>query len=219
MTLLAGGPLRWRWTPHDDTPLPARPAPLQRPAVFIDRDGTLIDNLPYNTDPALLRLKPGAAEALAVLAAKGWALLVVTNQSGLARGFFTRQQFARLQEALERRLHDAAGVELLDFLVCPHAPAPDGSPACLCRKPAPGLLLRAARRHDIDLSRSWMVGDTLDDVEAGHRAGCRSLLLDPAGPLPARPTPLRQPDAHCHNWADAARHLLLTATQEAAALT
>lgn len=217
MTLLAGGPLRWRAGPCDDLLLPQRPAPTLRPAAFIDRDGCLIDNLPDNTDPALLRLKPGVAEGLAALAADGWALLVVTTQSGLARGYFTRQQFARLQEALERTLRTAAGVELLDFLVCPHAPAPDGGPACLCRKPAPGLLLRAARRHGIDLARSWMIGDSLDDVEAGHRAGCRSLLLSEAGPPGARPTPMRRPEACCENWAAASRHLLLDSAEAARA--
>ncbi|HEY8877424.1 MAG TPA: HAD-IIIA family hydrolase [Roseateles sp.] len=219
MTLLAGGSLRGRRPFQDDVPLPAHQAPPQRRAVFIDRDGTLIDNLPHNTDPARLHLKPGAPEALAALAAQGWALLVVTNQSGLARGYFTRQQFARLQAALEQRLRDAAGVELLDFLVCPHAPAPDGSPACLCRKPAPGLLLRAARCHGIDLARSWMLGDTLDDVEAGHRAGCQSLLLGDGDPLPSRRTPLRQPEAKCRGWADAARHLLLMSDEPAALST
>jgi len=202
MMLFAAGPLRWRRTPvQADVPVPSRSAAPGRPAVFIDKDGTLIDSVPYNVDPALLRLRPGAAEALAALAGRGFALLVATNQSGLARGYYTRTEFARLQAALEKLLRDAAGVELLDFLVCPHAPGPEGGPSCLCRKPAPGLLLRAARRHGIDLTRCWMVGDSLDDVEAGHRAGCRTVLLD-GGELPAGRKPLRQPDAHCAAWGD-----------------
>lgn len=203
--------MRWRRTPvHDETPLPAHLSTVVRPAVFIAKDGTLIENVPYNTDPALLRFRPGAAEALGALAANGWALLVVTNQSGLARGYFTRTQFARLQERLEKGLQQAADVALLDFLVCPHAPAPDGGPACLCRKPAPGLLRRAARRHAIDLASSWMVGGLLDDVEAGHRAGCRTLLLSDRGQSPWRHTPLRPPEAVCHDWAGVVRHILLT---------
>lgn len=214
MMLFAAGPLRWRRTPvQADAPMSAQPPSPGRAAVFIDKDGTLVDNLPCNVDPALLRLKPAAAEALAGLAARGFALLVVTSQSGLARGYVTRAQVARLQAALEQQLRDAAGVELLDVLVCPHAPAPDGRPSCLCRTPAPGLLLRAARRHDIALARSWMVGDTLDDVEAGHRAGCRALLLgtsDPAGEADDRPrTPLRQPDAQCTGWADVGPQLVM----------
>jgi histidinol-phosphate phosphatase family protein len=151
-------------------------------------------------------------ESLAELASRGYALLVVTNQSGLARGYFTRTQFARLQAALEQLLRQAGGVELLDFLVCPHAPGPDGGPSCLCRKPAPGLLLRAARRHGIDLSRSWMVGDTLDDMEAGHRAGCRSVLLTGGGETAWRRTPLREPDIECGEWTEVAQHILLTHT-------
>jgi len=215
MMLFASGPLRWRRTPaHADAPMltPSVPTP-GRAAVFIDMDGTLVDDPPGNVDPALLRLKPGAAAALAMLAARGFALLVVTHQSGLARGTFTRAQFARLQAALEQQLRAAADVKLLDVLVCPHAPAPDGRPSCLCRTPAPGLLLRAARRHDIDLARSWMVGDMLDDVEAGRRAGCRTLLLGNAhggaqGDGPPR-SPLRQPDAQGAGWADVEPHLVM----------
>lgn len=176
------------------------PAAPERAAVFVDKDGTLLENVPYNVDPALVRFLPGALEAMAALAAQGWALLLATNQSGLARGCFTRSQFAQLQGALQRRLRDEAGVELLDVLVCPHAPAPTGAPDCLCRKPAPGMLLRAALRHRIDLGRSWMVGDTLDDVEAGHRAGCRSLLLDSGGETLWRRSPLREPDGVCGDW-------------------
>lgn len=178
-----------------------------RPAVFVDKDGTLVDDVPYNVDPALLRFKPGAPAALAALAAAGYALLIASNQSGLARGFFTRAQFAQLQAALEQRLRDEAGVELLEVLVCPHAPGDDGAPMCLCRKPAPGLLTRAARRHGLDLSRSWMVGDTLDDVEAGHRAGCRSLLFDSGGETLWRPSPLRVPEARATDWSAVLQHI------------
>lgn len=210
MRPLARKPLRWRRTPaqapgHDA----AVAAPPGRPAVFVDKDGSLIENVPYNVDPALLKLKPAAVESLAALAAQGYALLVVTHQSGLARGYFTRTQFARLQAALEQMLHNAGGVALLDVLVCPHAPAPDGGPSCLCRKPAPGLMLRAARRHGIDLAQSWVVGDTLDDVEAGHRAGCRTVLLTGGGETAWRRTPLREPDAMCDEWTEVAQHILL----------
>lgn len=179
-----------------------------RPAVFIDKDGTLIENVPYNADPALLRFAPAACEALVALASAGYALLVVTNQSSLALGCFTRAQFALLQAALELRLRTEAGIVLTDFLLCPHAPGPGGMPACLCRKPAPGMLLRAARRHDLDLSRSWMVGDTLDDVEAGRRAGCRSVLLDSGGETVWRRSPLRTPHATAIDWDDVVHAIL-----------
>jgi D-glycero-D-manno-heptose 1,7-bisphosphate phosphatase len=180
----------------------------RRVAVFIDKDGTLVENVPYNVDPAQLRFMPGAREALAALAQAGHPLLIVTNQSGLARGCFTRLQFAGLQAVLEQRLRNEAGVELLDFLVCPHAPGIPGKASCLCRKPAPGMLLRAARKHCLDLTRSWMVGDTLDDIEAGRRAGCRTVLLDSGGETVWRLTPLRLPYVRCTAWGAVAHAIL-----------
>ena len=184
------------------------PNSTTRAAVFIDKDGTLLDDVPHNADPTLLRFQPGALESLAALATAGLALVVVTNQSGLSLGYFTRWQFSQLQAALERQLNQAAGIELTDFVVCPHTPTPDGEPACLCRTPAPGMLIRAARAHRIDLATSWMVGDTLDDVEAGRRAGCRTLLLNTGGETEWRRSPLRTPHARCNGW-DAVTPLIL----------
>jgi D-glycero-D-manno-heptose 1,7-bisphosphate phosphatase len=194
---------------------PSAPAPV-RTAVFIDKDGTLIENVPYNVDPRQLRFMPHAPAALAALADAGHALVIVTNQSGLARGLFTRTQFAELQAALEHRLAEEAGVVLTDVVLCPHAPGLDGRPACLCRKPSPGLLLRAALRHRIDLSRSWIVGDTLDDVEAGRRAGCRSILFDSGGETVWRRSPLRTPHAVCSDWRDVASVILAPPSRAAA---
>lgn len=175
-------------------------ASTSRPAVFIDKDGTLVEKVPYNADPPLLRFKSSACEALAALAKAGLALVLVSNQSGIGRGYFTRGQFSALQVALERRLREEAGVELTDFVICPHVPAAGGAPACLCRKPAPGMLVRAARAHRLDLASSWMVGDTLDDIEAGRRAGCRTVLLDDGGETVWRRSPLRIPHARCIDW-------------------
>ena len=189
-------------------PNDTRSARAPRQAVFIAKDGTLVENVPYNIDPALLRFRPAAQEALAALARAGFALLLATNQSGLAHGLFTRRQFARLQGVLEQRLHDEAGITLLDVLVCPHAPGEGGAPACLCRKPAPGLLTRAARLHRLDLAASWMVGNTLDDVEAGRRAGCRTVLLDSGGETVWRRSPMRTPHARLQDW-DEVAHLVL----------
>ncbi len=183
-------------------------ASTARPAVFIDKGGTLVENVPYNTNPALLRFKASAFEALSALASEGLALVLVSNQSGIGRGYFTRFEFSRLQATLERRLRDEGGVELTDFVICPHVPAPGGVPACLCRKPAPGMLVRAARAHRIDLASSWMVGDTLDDIEAGRRAGCRTVLLDDGGETVWRRSPLRVPHARCVDWKSVSRLIL-----------
>lgn len=178
-----------------------------RPAVFIDKDGTLVHDLPFNVDPARLSFQPGAFAALATLAQAGFALVLVSNQSGLATGRFSLAQFQQLRRGLCRQLHEH-GVVLTDFLLCPHAPGADGAPVCACRKPAPGMLLAAARRWGIDLAASWMVGDILDDVEAGHRAGCRSLLFDSGGETLWRAGPGRTPLARVHDWAEVARVIL-----------
>jgi D-glycero-D-manno-heptose 1,7-bisphosphate phosphatase len=183
-----------------DLQRPAAARPPLRPCLFVDRDGTLVEDAPYNANPLLLRFMPGAGEALARLQRTGLALVLVTNQSGLARGRFTRAEFARLQQVLLQRLQTEFGVRIDSAEVCPHAPDDEGRPACLCRMPAPGMLIRAAQRHGLDLARSWMIGDTLDDVEAGHRAGCQGLLLDSGGETVWRRSPLREPDARFFDW-------------------
>ena len=181
--------------------------PAARPAVFIDKDGTLIVDVPYNVDAALLRFTPHALEGLQLLDRAGYALVVVTNQPGIAAGRFTRAEFARLQHALVTRVLHVAGVELAGFYTCPHAPAAPAS-ACLCRKPAPGMLRQAALAHRFDLGRSWMIGDILDDVEAGRRAGCRSVLLDVGNETEWRRSPLREPQHRAADLLDAARHIV-----------
>jgi D-glycero-D-manno-heptose 1,7-bisphosphate phosphatase len=153
---------------------------MSHQAVFLDKDGTLIDDVPYNVDPALIRLAPGAAEGLSVLAAAGFRLIVVTNQSGVARGCFREEALAAVETRLRELLGDL-GVNLDGFYYCPHHPAGtvrEYAVSCLCRKPAPGLILHASRDLGIDLQRSWLIGDILNDIEAGRRAGCRTILLD-----------------------------------------
>ena len=143
-----------------------------RPAVFLDRDGTLIEDVGYPRDPETVRLVDGAPEALAALRRAGFALVVVSNQSGIGRGFVTREEAKAVHERFLRELR-ARGVELDDVRYCPHTP----EDACTCRKPATGLLLDAARELGLDLARSFMVGDKPGDVEAGRAAGCRTVLL------------------------------------------
>jgi D,D-heptose 1,7-bisphosphate phosphatase len=149
-------------------------------AVFLDKDGTLIKDVPYNVDPELIGLTPGAVEGLQGLSAAGYELIVITNQSGVARGYFPESALVAVEERV-RQLLAGVGVPLAGFYYCPHHP--DGvvqefATNCYCRKPEPGLLLRAADNHGIDLSQSWFIGDILNDVEAGRRAGCKTVLID-----------------------------------------
>jgi D-glycero-D-manno-heptose 1,7-bisphosphate phosphatase len=190
-------------------PIALRPHTVTyRRAVFLDQDGTLVDDVPGNVDPAQLRFTPHALEALQVLDRAGYALVVVGNQAGLAAGRVTRAGLARLQRALGDRVWLEAGVELAGFYTCPHAPASAPAQACLCRMPAPGMLRQAALSQRLDLQRSWMVGDILDDVEAGHRAGCRTVLLDVGNETQWRRSPLRAPGHRAHDLLEAARTLL-----------
>lgn len=197
---------------RDDAP----PEPPRTPAVFIDKDGTLVENVPYNVDPARLQFTPNAVEGLLTLASAGFRLVVVTNQPGIAFHFFDRAALGRLQLALQDKLA-AQGVQLAGFYACPHAPAAPRMAGCLCRKPAPGLLHQAARALHLDLQRSWMVGDILDDVEAGRRAGCRSVLLDVGNETEWRLSPLRTPHARCSDLLHAARHIVAADTHTTAA--
>ncbi|KAA2242894.1 HAD family hydrolase [Chitinophaga agrisoli] len=149
-------------------------------AVFIDKDGTLIKDVPYNADPLKIELETGAIEALQQLQARGYALIVVSNQSGIAHGYFDdvamEAVIAHITSMLRWR-----GVQLDGFFYCPHHPEGvinEYAIHCSCRKPMPGMLLQAAREMDLNLEQSWMIGDILHDVEAGNRAGCRTVLLD-----------------------------------------
>jgi histidinol-phosphate phosphatase family protein len=183
---------------------------VTRAAVFLDKDGTLIDDVPYNVDPCLIRLTDGAVDGLRALHEAGYPLIVVSNQSGVARGLFVEEALRTVERRL-RGLLAIDGVPLAGFYCCPHHPngAIDRYAVdCGCRKPAPGLLQWAARDHDIDLARSWLVGDILHDVEAGRRAGCRTVLLDVSHETEWDLTPLRTPDFMAANLHDAARQIL-----------
>ncbi len=152
-----------------------------RRAVFFDRDGTICRDLVYLSDPDRLELLPGVTDALRRLQAADFLLIIVTNQSGIARGYMTEGTLARIHDRLHELLGDQ-GIRITAIYHCPHLPdgsRPEYRQSCSCRKPEPGMLLRAAHEHGIDLARSFMVGDKLSDIQAGKRAGCRSLWLQP----------------------------------------
>jgi D-glycero-D-manno-heptose 1,7-bisphosphate phosphatase len=144
------------------------------PAVFLDRDGTLIHDRHYLADPAGVELLPSAAQAVAALNRAGYFVALVTNQSGIGRGFFTEADY----QAVHHRLVDllaAEGARLDAEYHCPlapDAPDPDGM-----RKPGAGMFLLAAREHDLDLARSWLIGDRLRDVSPAAHLGARAILV------------------------------------------
>ncbi len=182
-----------------------------RRAVFLDKDGTLVRNRPYNVDTAAIELNDGAEDGLRMLRDAGFRLFVVSNQSGVARGYFPEDALAAVESELRKRLA-RIGVPLAGFYYCPHLPhaeVPACARTCDCRKPQPGMLLRAGREHDLDLGQSWLVGDILDDVEAGNRAGCRTVLLDNGGETEWDVTlTQRIPSAICSDLGDAAWQLI-----------
>lgn len=157
-------------------------------AIFLDRDGTLIEDMHYSGDPERVRPLPGAAGALRRLRSAGYRLIVVTNQSGIARGLLTNEQLAEVHHRMERLLA-AEGATLDAIYYCPYLA---GAEAVVeeyrrdsdLRKPGPGMLIQAARERSIDLKQSWMIGDAPRDVQAGRTAGCRTILVAAADAPP-----------------------------------
>jgi D-glycero-D-manno-heptose 1,7-bisphosphate phosphatase len=174
--------------------------------VFLDRDGTLVIERGYLSDPDDIELLPGTAQALRELKAAGYPLVVISNQSGVGRGFYPE---SRVHEAMARLRHElrARGVELDAVYFCPHRP----EAGCACRKPGTALLERAADDLELTLRHSVMVGDKMLDVETGHRAGAHGILLrtgygrdEEQRGADARTVP----DAVCDDIAQAARWIL-----------
>jgi D-glycero-D-manno-heptose 1,7-bisphosphate phosphatase len=139
-------------------------------AVFIDRDGTIMEDCVYCSDPKNVRIFPGVPEALRRLKSNGFKLIIITNQSGIGRGLFTIEQYRAVEAEVGRQLGDGL-IEATYF--CPDVP---GQPST-CRKPAPGMVVKATREHRIDLSRSFLIGDSEIDVECAHNAGVRGIRV------------------------------------------
>jgi D-glycero-D-manno-heptose 1,7-bisphosphate phosphatase len=150
-----------------------------RRAVFMDRDGTISEEVGYVNHVSRYRVFPFAAEAVRALNEAGWLAVLVTNQAGVARGYFKEELIGEVHGVLASEL-ERGGARLDAVYYCPHHPTVGESPYrfdCDCRKPRPGLLLRAARELDLDLSRCWMVGDRYSDTELARNAGARSALV------------------------------------------
>jgi len=153
----------------DNPRSPGRSSP-KSPAVFLDRDGTLMRDVDYCGDPNEVQVFDGVRQALAQLKRGGYKLIVITNQSGIGRGYFSEEQYRAVENEVARQM----GHGLIDATYyCPHLPEDN----CKCRKPSPEMILQAARDHDVDLSRSFFVGDKPSDIECGRNAGVKAILV------------------------------------------
>ena len=140
------------------------------PAVFVDRDGTIMKDADYCSDPKQVQIFPGVPEALGRLKAAGFKLIIITNQSGIGRGLITMEQYRAVEEKVLREL----GSDLIEATYfCPDVPGQHSS----CRKPAPGMILQASREYQIDRSRSFFIGDKEIDAECGRNADVRTIRV------------------------------------------
>ncbi len=179
-------------------------------AIFLDKDGTLVPDIPYNIDPELITLQNDCIAGLKLLNDKGFELIIISNQPGIAHGYFIEEALVQVREKLQALLADQQ-VNLSGFYYCPHHA--DGlideyAVQCYCRKPLPGMLFHAADVHHIDLAASWMIGDILNDVEAGNRAGCRTILIDNGNETEWLAGQYRTPTRSCANINEAAQYIL-----------
>ncbi len=152
---------------------------MKRPAVFIDRDGTISEEVGYVNHPSRYKVFPYSAQAVRLLNERDWLAVLVTNQAGVARGYFAEELIGAVHDILIREL-DTVGARLDAIYYCPHHPSVGDAPYrvdCDCRKPKPGLVRRAAEELNIDLRRSWMVGDRYGDVEMARNAGIQAAFV------------------------------------------
>ena len=152
---------------------------MTRPAVFIDRDGTLSEEVGYINHPSRFRLFPFAADAIRHLNENGWLAILVTNQAGVARGYFSEEMIKTVHAQMRSELENA-GAKLDAVYYCAHHPSVGEPPYrqdCNCRKPKPGLIARAAKDFEIDLEKSWVVGDRYSDVELARNAQVKSMFV------------------------------------------
>jgi D,D-heptose 1,7-bisphosphate phosphatase len=181
----------------------------RRKAVFLDKDGTIIPDVPYNVNPDFITLVDGVIEGLQLLKDEGYIFVVISNQAGVARGYFGINALKQVEQKLNE-LFSESTIEIAKYYFCPHHPAgkiPDYSFACDCRKPRPGMILQALDDLRIDANPSWMIGDILNDVEAGNRAGCRTVLIENGNETEWIQGPFRTPTFAAKTFLDAANYI------------
>jgi len=147
---------------------------IRNKAIFLDRDGVINKEVNYLSNPDDFEFVKGSIKALKILKQKGYLLIVITNQSGIARGYFTKEILNEIHNKMIRILTQN-NVELDDIFYCPHHP--DITGPCKCRKPNPGMILTAKDKYNINLNDSFMVGDTLKDIKTGLNAKCKTVLV------------------------------------------
>lgn len=175
-------------------------------AIFIDKDGTLIPDIPYNVNSDLITLNEGVIEGLKLLKAQGYIFIMISNQSGVARGYFKETDLIDVKNKVQDLL-SADDIQFEDFywsLNHPQGTVEKYAITCNFRKPKPGMILQAAEEHQIDLKNSWMIGDILNDVEAGKRAGCQTVLIDNGNETEWIAGEFRTPDYKAKNFFQAA---------------
>jgi D-glycero-D-manno-heptose 1,7-bisphosphate phosphatase len=175
-------------------------------AVFLDRDGTFIEDTGYVGEIERVKFLPGVVEAIKLLNTNRFTVIVVTNQAGVARGYFSEEDVEKVNNHIQKSLA-GEGAVIDSFYYCPHhvdGVIEEYRGDCYNRKPNPGMLEEAARDFHIDLKRSFIIGDNVTDVEAGHRAGCRGILLAVEG----RPAGDTVPDYTAGSIHDAVKWLL-----------
>jgi D,D-heptose 1,7-bisphosphate phosphatase len=181
----------------------------RRKAVFLDKDGTIIPDVPYNVNPDFITLVDGVIEGLQLLKEEGYLFAVISNQAGVARGYFEIDALKKVEQKLNE-LFSQSDIEIAKYYFCPHHPAgkiPDYSFACDCRKPMPGMILQALDDLKIDANHSWMIGDILNDVEAGNRACCRTVLIENGNETERIQGPFRTPTFAAKTFLDAANYI------------
>lgn len=178
-------------------------------AIFIDKDGTLIPDIPYNVNADLITLNEGVIDGLKMLKAQGFQFIMISNQSGVARGYFEEEALIEVKNKIQELLQPEA-IQFDDFYWSfnhPQGIIEKYAISCNFRKPKPGMILQAAEEHQIDLKQSWMIGDILNDVEAGKRAGCQTVLIDNGNETEWVAGEYRTPDHKAKNFFQAAAYI------------